>query len=187
MSVNFILSINELKLFSDSSALSLDIDEGTITSIFGMNGTGKTLLLKSVFGIFKYHSGEITKRYNQSDIGILLQSPEDLLYKANIIDEAIAIVCDDILAERLLLDIGVSIGQSTFTLSDGQKRLIFIFGYLMSKRVMFFDEPFASVDKGTHKVITDKFNQAKAEGRTIIYTANRKNDTAIADNILELI
>ena len=40
--------------------VSLDIKEGTITAILGINGSGKTSLLKSIMGFIKPTRGHIT-------------------------------------------------------------------------------------------------------------------------------
>lgn len=74
-----IIKINNLfKAFHDHEVLkgvSLDIDEGKITTVIGKSGTGKSVLLKNIIGILKPDSGEIF--YRDSKINDM--KPQELL------------------------------------------------------------------------------------------------------------
>jgi phospholipid/cholesterol/gamma-HCH transport system ATP-binding protein len=64
--MNTIIKVKDLfKAFEDHEVLkgvSLDIEEGKITTVIGKSGTGKSVLLKNIIGILKPDSGEIFYR-----------------------------------------------------------------------------------------------------------------------------
>ncbi len=182
-----VLSIRDWRYsLADNKRVSYDICRGKITAIYGSNGSGKSLLVKSIAEVFDYPSGKIERFFNFENCGILLQSPESLIFREYIIDEALLIVGDDIkLAELLLSRIGVSKDRPSLKLSDGQKRLLFIYGYLMSKKVVIFDEPFVSIDSVSRDEIERAFLESKEAGVDIIYTANRRDHLRIADDVLD--
>ena len=170
----------------NKQAVSCDISSGKITAIYGSNGSGKSLLVKSIADVFDYPSGKIEKFFKLEDCGILLQSPESLIFREYIIDEALLIVGNDMeLATSLLSRIGVNKDRPSLKLSDGQKRLLFIYGYLMSKKIVIFDEPFVSIDAISRDEIERAFLESKSAGVDIIYTANRKDHLRIADDVLD--
>lgn len=74
-----IIKVRDLyKAFEDHEVLcgaTLDIEEGKITTVIGKSGTGKSVLLKNIIGIFKPDSGEIFYR----DSKITDMKPEELL------------------------------------------------------------------------------------------------------------
>ena len=182
-----VLSIKDWRYsLTDKRTVSYDICKGKITAIYGSNGSGKSLLVRSIADVFDYPEGKIDRFFNLEDCGILLQSPESLIFREHIIDEALLIVGNDIkLAEQLLSRIGVSKDRQSLKLSDGQKRLLFIYGYLMSKNVVIFDEPFVSIDAVSRSEIEEALLESKLAGVDIIYTANRKDHLRIADEVLD--
>ncbi len=182
-----VLSIKDWRYsLTDKGAVSYDIGSGKITAIYGSNGSGKSLLVKSIADVFDYPSGRIERFFELSDCGILLQSPESLIFREYVIDEALLIVGNDMeLARSLLSRIGVSGDRSSLKLSDGQKRLLFIYGYLMSKKIVIFDEPFVSIDAVSRSEIEDAFLESKRAGVDIIYTANRRDHLRIADAVFD--
>lgn len=98
------------------------------------------------------------------------------------------LICDnnEAMAENLLNEINALKDMSPFYLSDGQKRLLFIYGYLEMKKLIFLDEPFVSLDDVSKEKVAEKIINAKKQGKSIIYTANRENDKKIADKIINI-
>ena len=77
--MNTIIKVKDLfKAFHDHEVLkgvSLDIEEGKITTVIGKSGTGKSVLLKNIIGILEPDSGEIF--YRDSKINDI--KPHELL------------------------------------------------------------------------------------------------------------
>ena len=86
-----IISLRDLRFGYEAhktvlNGLSLDIPTGTVTSILGPNGTGKTTLLNTILGLYKPQGGEIIinghslSSYSRRDlsriIGLVPQSEE---------------------------------------------------------------------------------------------------------------
>ncbi len=179
-----LISVENIRTLADSEAVSFTVERGESICLFGMNGSGKTLLLKTICEIFKPTSGEINKNISHKNIGVCLQFPEHLVFKISAIDEALQITGDSESAEKLLSSLSIAHDRSPFSLSDGEKRLLFLYGYLENKQLCLFDEPFASIDDDTKSLVGAKISDAINNGRTIIYTANREADTKYATKII---
>ena len=180
------LMVENVKTFNKSEPISFTASSGEIVCIFGLNGSGKTVLLKSICNIFNNYSGSIEKLEDKKRVGICLQFPEHLIFKDTALSEAIQIVEDEEKAKSLLKEINADEKISPFKLSDGQKRLMFLYGYLESKDFIILDEPFVSLDDNTKEYVENKIVEASKMGKCILYTANRKSDLKIAHKIIEI-
>ncbi len=170
-----------------SKNINFKAHSGEIICIFGHNGSGKSVLLKTLCNVMDKKSGDIRYYIEQSNVGVVLQFPEHLIFKETALDEALLIMDNNReKAEELLREIKAEENISPFYLSDGQKRLLFVFGYLESKELVFLDEPFVSLDSKSKEKVAKKMAEAKSKGKCIIYTANRKADKKIADIIIEI-
>lgn len=183
---NPVVEVCGVRTLQKSQALSFEAFPGETICLFGMNGSGKTLLLKSICGIFKCHEGNINVNVGKSRCGICLQFPEHLVFHETAIAEALLITGNREKAELLLSEIGAAPEQPPFFMSDGQKRLLFLYGFLETKDLLIFDEPFASLDDKSREKVANKMAQATKEDRTIIYTANRERDLFCADKVIKV-
>ena len=183
---NILLEVNNLKTTEYADPVSFSVCGGDIVCIFGMNGSGKSLLIKSICNIFKYYSGNVNYLIDINKRGVCLQFPEHLLYKETAYKEALFITNNHQEAEDVLKEINAEKDISPFSLSDGQKRLLFIYGILKSKDLIIFDEPFVSLDKESKQDVLYKMNHAAKNGKGIIYTANRAEDKVISGKIIEI-
>lgn len=183
---NNILTIENLKIFATSKEVTFNVNSGDICCIYGLNGCGKTTLLKIICNIEKQFSGNVNLNIDKSKIGICLQFPEHLIFKEKVIDEAIIITKNEEKAKILLKELNINENISPFTLSDGEKRLLFIIGLLKSNDFLIFDEPFASLDKEYKNLVKEKIIEKSKEGKTILYTSNRKNDIINNSKVIHL-
>lgn len=184
---NVLLEIDKLVTITKSEPVNLKVLNGKIICIFGLNGSGKSVLLKTILGIMEKKQGSINFFIDKKEYGVCLQFPEHLIFKETAFDEAM-LICDnnEAMAENLLNEINALKDMSPFYLSDGQKRLLFIYGYLEMKKLIFLDEPFVSLDEVSKEKVAEKIINAKKQGKSIIYTANRENDKKIADKIINI-
>lgn len=184
---DILLEINELVTITNSQPVDLKVGTGEIICIFGLNGSGKSVLLKTILGIMEKKQGSIKFNIDKKEYGVCLQFPEHLIFKETAFDEALLITDNnESLAEHLLNEINAVKDMSPFYLSDGQKRLLFIYGYLETKKLIFLDEPFVSLDDISKSKVAEKITFAKKQGKSIIYTANREIDKKIADIIVSI-
>jgi energy-coupling factor transporter ATP-binding protein EcfA2 len=72
-------------------------------------------------------------------------------------------------------------------LSDGEKRILIITANLQAKKILIFDEPFASLDPATTERVKTAFYEAALNGKTVLYTANREEDIFLKSTAIESI
>ena len=183
---DILLSVENLSTMV-SKDINFTVKARKVICIFGLNGSGKSVLLKTICNILEKQQGSILYSIGKSKIGVVLQFPEHLIFKESALDEALLIMDNNKeQAENLLKEINAEESISPFNLSDGQKRLMFVFGYLENKELILLDEPFVSLDDKSKEKVALKILEAKNNGKAIIYTANREVDKKIADTIITL-
>ncbi|MBZ4672547.1 ABC transporter ATP-binding protein [Deferribacteraceae bacterium V6Fe1] len=179
------LSFGYDKLIFDD--INVSFNESSISCIFGLNGSGKSTLIELIIGNLKPINGEITVKID-AKLGVVLQFPENLIFCNTVYDEILSIAKSKYVAEQIIkkLNFDDLKGINPHNLSDGQKRMMFIMSILYCYDICIFDEPFTSMDHETKNNIKKMFKDFKNEGKTIVYTTNRRMDTDIADFVLEI-
>lgn len=160
------------------------LHKGEILCLFGKNGAGKTLFIRALTGISKFSfNGEFEI---DETMGACLQFPEQMSYQNTIYEEIsdIAKERSDMVIEKLGWQDKKEL--SPFTLSDGQRRIMYIVSVLLSRDCCIFDEPFAGLDQSSINFISEQFMQARDAGKAILYTANRKKDTLYGDSVINI-
>lgn len=137
--------------------VSLDIKEGTITAILGINGSGKTSLLKSIMGFIKPTRGHIT---------IDDQRPSYNLYKKMIyvpdcpthfpsyrVQDMIDFykdfynTWDDQKADEMLDLFKINRGDIIDSMSKGNiAKVKLVMAFCLNMKYIILDEPFAGID-----------------------------------------
>ncbi|MFQ6792655.1 ABC transporter ATP-binding protein [Thomasclavelia sp.] len=177
------------------------INEGSKTLIKGINGSGKSVLLKLLVGYSKVDSGEIIiddyilhkdKDFIQN-AGISINAPEflknvsgldNLLYLAKIRNIA---TTQDIIALAKKLDLENSLSKKYKTYSLGMKQKMRIIQALMDKpKYLILDEPFDALDHKSCNIVKELLNQHIQSGGTLIFTSHNAEFENFADDILEL-
>ena len=177
---------NNFKALDD---LSLNIQEGEIFALLGPNGAGKSTLINTVCGILNFDTGnilvnefDIKKQYRKarSLIGIV---PQEL----NL--EAFETVWDNVnysrglygkssnykYIEELLKELSLwdKKDSKLRELSGGMKRRVLIAKALSHEpRILFLDEPTASIDVELRKDMWEVVKRLKKKGVTIILTTH---------------
>ena len=204
--MNNYISINNLsKIYSNKfhalNNINLDIKKGEIFALLGPNGAGKTTLINIICGIVAPTSGKITvnnfdiiSNYKKarSMIGIV---PQELTV------EAFETVFDNVsysrglygkssnpqYIESLLKELSLWDKQSNRLreLSGGMKRRTLIAKALSHEpKILFLDEPTASVDVELRKDMWEVVKKLKSKGVTIILTTHYIEEAEeIADRV----
>ena len=168
------LNISHLtKSFGDKKAvddLSLHIAPGEIYGFIGHNGAGKTTTLKSVVGILRFDSGEITVDGHsirteplecKKRIAYIPDNPD--LYDfmtgiqyLNFIADIFAVPAD-VRAERIrryadIFELSGDLGGAVSSYSHGMKQKLAVISALLHEpKLMIMDEPFVGLDpKASH-------------------------------------
>ena len=204
--MNNYISINNLsKIYSNKfhalNNINLDIKKGEIFALLGPNGAGKTTLINIICGIVSPTAGKITvnnfdiiSNYKKarSMIGIV---PQELTV------EAFETVFDNVsysrglygkssnpqYIESLLKELSLWDKKSNRLreLSGGMKRRILIAKALSHEpKILFLDEPTASVDVELRKDMWEVVKKLKSKGVTIILTTHYIEEAEeIADRV----
>lgn len=167
--------------------LNFTFQENCITCIYGLNGSGKSTLIELIIDKIKPINGKIIFDKN-TELGVVLQFPENLIYCNTVYEEVLSITKNQNNTEKIIKKLKFDDLKdiNPHNLSDGQKRMMFIMSILYTYDICVFDEPFTSLDKETKNDIKKLFKDFKNHGKTIIYTANKRSDTDIADFVLEI-
>lgn len=172
---------------------SLTVTSGETIAIMGENGCGKSTLAKTMCGLLKANSGNITvhgisvraktsriiRQKLHQTIGYVMQLPEQQLF-ADTVRNDVAYgpknfgLKGNALKERVdetlrLLNLENLAEKSPFALSGGQQRLVAIAGVLACKpRVLVLDEPTAGLDFEAALRIREILEMLHNQGVTII-------------------
>lgn len=205
---NLAVGINSKILLSN---LSFSLDRG-ILGILGVNGIGKTTLLKTLAGLNETCGGEIKicdrpiQQYKRVDLAKLISlvpqehtSYFDFTVKDMVLFGRTPYIkqlgfpskMDKVIAEKVIQDMGIKhIANSYYNqLSGGEKRLVLIALTLAQEtKIVLFDEPTTSLDLKNALLVISKIKQLAIElKKIIIVTMHDVNQcTSFADQLLLL-
>ena len=201
-----LLEVNELRKtyatgFEALKGISLKVNKGEILALLGPNGAGKTSLISTICGITNPSSGsvfiggyDISKNFRDARklVGLV---PQDITLEpfekvANTINFSRGLFGkkkDDALTEKILPKLALwDIRDSRLMeLSGGMKRRVLIAKALIHEpRLLFLDEPTASVDVELRQSMWNVVADLKKDGVTIILTTHYIEEAeAIADRV----
>ena len=204
--MNEILKIeNVTKLYNNNfkalDDLNLSINEGEIFALLGPNGAGKSTLINTVCGILNFNTGKIKVkdmdvvkdyRKTRSLIGIVPQELnleafetvwDNVNYSRGLYGKAPNFeYTESILKELSLWD---KKNSKLRELSGGMKRRVLIAKALSHEpKILFLDEPTASVDVELRKDMWEIVKRLKEKGVTIILTTHYIEEAeSIADRV----
>ena len=161
--------------------VTLGINKGDKVGIIGVNGTGKSTLLKIIAGIEEPDEGNVIKGRNVT-VTYLAQSPD------HIKDETVISYvlrgkahASEAEAKEILNKLGIGTFDAPMDmLSGGQKKRVAIAGVLaMNPKILILDEPTAGLDpKGRDDILDQIAELHKVRGITIILVSHSMEDIA---------
>ena len=181
--------------------LTLSINEGEIFALLGPNGAGKSTLINTVCGILNFDNGYITvnnfdikKQYREarSLIGIVpqelnLEAFETVWDNVNYSRGLYGKPSNHLYIEKLLKELSLweKKDNKLRELSGGMKRRVLIAKALSHEpKILFLDEPTASVDVELRKDMWEVVKRLKKNGVTIILTTHYIEEAEeIADRV----
>lgn len=182
--------------------ISLTVKPGKITAIVGPNGSGKTTIIKTILGLVKPDSGDITingksiigEYLYRKNIGYMPQSasfPENLT-----VQEVIKMIADlrnepVEMNSKLIRDLKLNpeLIKQIKNLSGGNKQKLSAYlALIFNPSIIILDEPTAGLDPVASSNLKQRILEECSNGKTIILTSHIMSEIEeLADNILFLI
>lgn len=200
---NYYVEVNNVtKRFRDAEVLhqvSLNLEQGLIYGIVGNNGSGKTVLMKSICGFLPVTSGEI--RVNGKRIGKDLDFPESLgaiIETPGFLNQLTGRKNLEILAdlrrrigkqeitavlEKVGLDPNLKKPVSKYSLGMRQ-RLGIAQAIMEDPELLILDEPFNGLDKHGVAEIRQLILELKSQGKTILLASHNGEDIRVLCDVV---
>lgn len=170
------LSISYKKNEQIIDELSLQIQDKKIHGIVGLNGTGKTSLLNTIFGLKKQNKGKILFNNEKLSKKIISYLPtENFFYTKITAREYLSLFKN----EQFDTDkwnsslFHLPLDKVIDNFSTGMKKKLALLAILKKdKQIIILDEPFNGLDIETSRIIRSILLKLKEKGRTIIVTSH---------------
>ncbi len=186
---NISVRFGERKLFSDASFY---LQEGEKAGVIGINGTGKSTLLKIIAGLEEPDEGRVIKA-NNCVIRFLPQNPvfgeEETVLQAVLrdnVDEHHNADSVEAEAKSMLTRLGVTdFSQPCGQLSGGQRKRLALVSVLLSPaEILVLDEPTNHLDNEMSAWLEDVLKKRK--GAVVMVTHDRYFLDSVSDRIIEI-
>jgi alpha-D-ribose 1-methylphosphonate 5-triphosphate synthase subunit PhnL len=198
------------------SNVSFAVRPGECLALAGPSGTGKSSILKMVFGSYRCDSGSILVRHAHQTVDVARAEPRQIIgLRKHVIGyvtqflravprvPAIDIVADPLVqageardsarrrATEILHRLSVPVplwGLPPATFSGGeQQRINIARGFLADLPVMLLDEPTASLDAANRAAVIDLIAEKKRRGTAIVSIVHDEQVRgAIADTVIDV-
>ena len=182
--------------------VSLTCEVGNIYGIIGYNGSGKTVLFKSICGLYRLDEGEIwigDKKMKRdidmlTEAGIIIEEPSflrnysgyknlDFLYRIRNkknrqhLYEVMRKVGLDPLSKKRVRNYSLGMRQ----------RLAIAQAIMEEQPILILDEPMNGLDKRGVSEMRDFFKELKNQGKTILMASHNKEDIdVLCDRVYEM-
>jgi ABC-2 type transport system ATP-binding protein len=177
--------------------IDLEIREGELLSLLGVNGAGKTTALSLITGQIRADAGTVelfggdpTLPAQRARLGVMLQEAE--LPEKLRVRELVHLQCQYFAAPMAvdgalaLAGLGELAGRRYEQLSGGQKRRVqFALALAGNPRLLLIDEPTTGLDVGARRQFWQVVRDLKSRGVSIVLTTHYLEEAdALADRIV---
>ena len=185
----FPLRVTDVKINIKSKRLigpiNLEIEQNGISILLGANGSGKTTLLEALHGLRKLSSGKVEWNISNSQAAaeqaFVFQSPimlrrtvaENLAFPLKVRRLSKLTTTTEVMTWAKKIGLEDKIRQQAVLLSGGEMQAIAVARALITKpKMLFLDEPTASLDGATKKAIEDILISASSNGTKILMSTH---------------
>jgi len=169
------------------NGVSFTAAKGEITCLIGINGTGKTTILKSIMGLTPFRSGEVLidgKHLDKHAYEKITYIPDTITMLPSMrIFEALDFMKDFYScwnaerAEELLKFFKLQGSDRISHLSKGNTAKVnMLLGLALDVDYLLMDEPFSGIDIFSREQIADVFTSHLVENRGVIITTHELNE-----------
>ena len=185
----FPLRVTDVKINIKSKRLigpiNLEIEQNGISILLGANGSGKTTLLEALHGLRKLSAGKVEWNISNSQAAaeqaFVFQSPimlrrtvaENLAFPLKVRRFSKLTTTTEVMMWAKKIGLEDKIKQQAMLLSGGEMQAIAVARALITKpKMLFLDEPTASLDGATKKAIEDILISASSNGTKILMSTH---------------
>ena len=182
--------------------VSFTVEKGEILGIVGLNGSGKTVLLKCICGLMDYSGGTITVNGKvigkdceyPANMGVIIETPGFLPYHSGYKNLEYLASLRKKISKQEIKDVLVKVG-----LAGEEKKLVAKYSLGMRQRLgiaqaimenpelLILDEPMNGLDKDGIAEVRKLLLEMKAEGKTMIITSHNEEDIKVlCDKVVEM-
>lgn len=180
----------------------LDIEEGTICGLVGLNGSGKTVLMKTICGFVIPEEGEVIVRGKKigrdcdfpENVGAIIENPGFSQYISGFQNlknlASIQKKIDDERIREVMVQMGLDPYNKKWVskYSLGMRQRLGIAQAIMEDQdILILDEPMNGLDKRGVAEVRKILLELKAEGKTIILASHNQADIdMLCDEVYEM-
>ena len=185
----FPLRVSDIKINIKSKRLigpiNLQIEQNGITILLGANGSGKTTLLEALHGLRKLSAGKVEWAISHTlaakEQTFVFQSPimlrrtvsENLAFPLKVRQISKSVANAEVMMWAKKIGLEHKMRQQAVLLSGGEMQAIAVARALITKpKMLFLDEPTASLDGATKKTIEDILISASNDGTKIMMSTH---------------
>lgn len=208
--LNKVFDINGIDVEQVLEDVNIEIEKGSLTTIYGPSGCGKSTLLNIISGLDRDYEGDVffnaipikymteieITNFRKKNIGFVFQN-FNLIPHLSVLDNVLLGMhlnkfnqSDNIVkARRLLKDVHLEEfeNKNVTKLSGGQKQRVAIARALANDpELIIADEPTGSLDSKSEKIILDSLKKLTKKGKTVIIVTHSKSVSSYADNIITM-
>ena len=200
------LQINQLNKTIKSKPVLRNInagfEQGRIYGVVGVNGSGKTMLLRAICGFIRPNSGTVTiggktvefNRKLPESVGVIIENPgfvlnetgvQNLRYLADINH-----AYDPAETKRLMtiFDLYEQANEKVKAYSLGMRqKLAIVQAFMEHQNLVLLDEPTNGLDESSVGVFLDEMKRQREQGKTIIIASHHRDELEqIADQFYHM-
>ena len=182
--------------------VSFTVEKGEILGIVGLNGSGKTVLLKCICGLMDYSAGSIKVDGKiigkdceyPKNMGVIIETPGFLPYHSGYKNLEYLASLRKKIKKQDIKDVLVKVG-----LDGEEKKLVAKYSLGMRQRLgiaqaimenpelLILDEPMNGLDKEGIVEVRKLLLDMKSEGKTMIVTSHNEEDIKVlCDKVIEM-
>lgn len=193
------LVLNKQKILND---INISFKEGYIYGIVGKNGSGKSMLFKSICGLVYPTSGKVYVNNKEigkdidfpENTGMIIEVPGFMPYYSAFKNLRILAGLNQVIGAEEICEVLELVGLSATDRKPVRKyslgmkqRLGIAMAIMENPQILILDEPMNSLDKEGIEDMRKLFINMKEQGKTILLTSHNFEDiTALCDIVYEM-